>query len=965
MGFGAELKDFAAAFQTTYSAVSDRRDKKFERERNARNDPIDNEYKQSVTEGNKLKNKWYDEITANALESSNVDMDTKRQALKYADQNDESLIRNRDSVTDQNRVNTLDKLRGEDRGVGGPTDYQGTPRDPLLENSSYDTSDASNDTQASAIPVAYTGRGVESNSTDWLQYANQGATRNKPLNPKLVKALDFLPDMGITMKVFSGGQDATGPRRTGSHRHDHGNAGDAFFFKNGRKLDWANANDRPIFQQIVREGRKRGISGIGAGDGYMQRGSMHIGFGSPSVWGRGGKGANAPGWLRSAYNNEQSIATGGLVQHAASGGVIDEPTINPVNNRPNLPNDDGSYSTELSVTVTNPRLNGGKPTNIPSIWNGTRFDPQDEEVIVDQALKSGQQFQAFDSIPAAVEAAKARSNDLGRGVPGGDEAEAVHNPAEEGQEQALPIEGPIPAERPAYSAVPVDGDPKAKKDTSGSNFDPKDASDPRKVGFDKAHEAVMEGVNFALQEAGLAKGAAVQDPDRAAKMSAYLRGAGAAPQSLINQAYDAVDPDHKLPEGERTMAALASVYDYYLNKNEPEKAKAAASSIIQYQRRLAGTYASIAQAAAEGGDIDKALEASVRAYAAVPDGKGLNAKKLENGSYALEFTDEATGKVTSKTVATPQQIGAWAMNVTPSTYDNLIMEAAGMRAEKSDKPSDEFQTLAAGLDTGKMPTNKEMAGLTLEEQKELRIRMDSAKSDKAAAAKEASGGDVKPLTYEQKDKKRAELTNDTWQQMQDAPESEGSDTPYYMGMKEVTPQDKSRMIDAATDAIGSPRNQADGVTISDQDALEAAFFVATGDGNVQTHAVAGGVEVFLNDYRPPVFFPMARFKQLENIDRVKKRNTSNLEQRKIKDAKTENAVGRAAAGAPAENLRRRTEDSRVGDRKAFVDPDIKALSPGGVPTTGAPVDIIEGSRGLKVDPSTQSAVDRLQQLLGL
>jgi hypothetical protein len=29
-------------------------------------------------------------------------------------------------------------------------------------------------------------------------------------------------------------------------------------------------------------------------------------------------------------------------------------------------NADGSYSTELSITVTNPKLNGGKPTNIPS-----------------------------------------------------------------------------------------------------------------------------------------------------------------------------------------------------------------------------------------------------------------------------------------------------------------------------------------------------------------------------------------------------------------------------------------------------------------------------------------------------------------------------------------------------------------------------------------------------------------------
>lgn len=138
--------------------------------------------------------------------------------------------------------------------------------------------------------------------TSWLAYDNQGATRNKPLAPKLVDALSFLPQMGVTMKVFSGGQDETGPHRTGSHRHDDGNAGDVFFYKDGRKLDWANPQDLPIFEQIVQEGKARGITGIGAGEGYMQPGSMHIGFGTPSVWGAGGRGDNAPSWLRSAYN---------------------------------------------------------------------------------------------------------------------------------------------------------------------------------------------------------------------------------------------------------------------------------------------------------------------------------------------------------------------------------------------------------------------------------------------------------------------------------------------------------------------------------------------------------------------------------------------------------------------------------------------------------------------------------------
>jgi len=148
---------------------------------------------------------------------------------------------------------------------------------------------------------------------NFIRYANQEAVREMPLDPKLVEAMSFLPELGITMEVFSGGQHtaeevaeaaARGETldRTGSVRHDHGGAGDVFFYKDGRKLDWANAADVPLYQDIVRRAKARGVTGFGAGPGYMQPGSMHLGFGKPAVWGAGGEGVNAPGWLTEAYN---------------------------------------------------------------------------------------------------------------------------------------------------------------------------------------------------------------------------------------------------------------------------------------------------------------------------------------------------------------------------------------------------------------------------------------------------------------------------------------------------------------------------------------------------------------------------------------------------------------------------------------------------------------------------------------
>jgi hypothetical protein len=140
---------------------------------------------------------------------------------------------------------------------------------------------------------------------DWLKYSNKGKIRNQQISPELQKAMGFLGDMGISMDVFSGGQDGKGKgnRRTGSVRHDHGGAADVFFSKDGRQLNWSNPDDLGVFKEIVGRARASGVTGFGAGPGYMNQGSMHIGFGEPGVWGAGGRGKNAPAWLTEAFNN--------------------------------------------------------------------------------------------------------------------------------------------------------------------------------------------------------------------------------------------------------------------------------------------------------------------------------------------------------------------------------------------------------------------------------------------------------------------------------------------------------------------------------------------------------------------------------------------------------------------------------------------------------------------------------------
>jgi len=78
--------------------------------------------------------------------------------------------------------------------------------------------------------------------------------------------------------------------------------------------------------------------------------------------------------------------------------------------RPRIPMGDGSYATEYSITVTDPRLNDGRPTNIPSIWGGQFLG---DDAAVENAVQSGQTFAAFDTIAQAERAAERRSQMLG------------------------------------------------------------------------------------------------------------------------------------------------------------------------------------------------------------------------------------------------------------------------------------------------------------------------------------------------------------------------------------------------------------------------------------------------------------------------------------------------------------------------------------------------------------------------
>lgn len=140
-----------------------------------------------------------------------------------------------------------------------------------------------------------------------------GAVRSKPISGDLRGVLNRAAnDAGVTVEVYSGGQDEAGPNRTGSRRHDHGNAADLKLYTvtDGKKalVDFTTPAGEAIYRKFVSSAVSAGATGIGADVGYMGSSSIHVGFGNQATWGAGGRGASAPAWLREAYESGQRVS---------------------------------------------------------------------------------------------------------------------------------------------------------------------------------------------------------------------------------------------------------------------------------------------------------------------------------------------------------------------------------------------------------------------------------------------------------------------------------------------------------------------------------------------------------------------------------------------------------------------------------------------------------------------------------
>ena len=254
-------------------------------------------------------------------------------------------------------------------------------------------------------------------------------------------------------------------------------------------------------------------------------------------------------------------------------------------------------------------------------------------------------------------------------------------------------------------------------------------------------EAVKDGLQQVIRDHGLDQDQAVDTPETENQQRGYLGGSRAASPETVDMFEQTIQEQagEELSQNELTYYSLASEWLYYNSMGEPEAATAAAASLLQHYQRAFSQYASVAQAASSNGDIDGAMEASVRAYANVPTGDELHLSWTKDKKHIIATITDMDGVTTQKQLMTPEEMGAYAMNVNPSSFVTLIAQAAG-REEKETKASGSFAEAVSG------ELGVDVTGWTTPQINAYRQSLtDKAKTAAAAeAGGKKSGSDIAP-----------------------------------------------------------------------------------------------------------------------------------------------------------------------------------------------------------------------------
>lgn len=310
---------------------------------------------------------------------------------------------------------------------------------------------------------------------------------------------------------------------------------------------------------------------------------------------------------------------------------------------------------------------------------------------------------------------------------------------------------PTPAARPtaapsARAAVPVAPEPESAIEfihrdaeqmgsspqarmgtmlSGGSGTDVLRDYEPRRLvqpgGIFEAVDAGLRWISDTIGASGTRNtGGAV--PERAEpNTAAFARNEGRPTPQELQEIDSAIDPRGELSPAERSVARLYGAYNYYLARNEPQKAREAAASILMHTRDFTMRAGAIAQAQWERGEREAAMRTIIRAYDEIPDGRRLEIAPQGEGAMLTLWDDQ--GRPTPLGMASVDDF----MRITTGMQNGSVwlQQMAGMTRPPTERQRENEAARPEGGSGRGTQTEREAAARREQREQEL-ARIDAA-----------------------------------------------------------------------------------------------------------------------------------------------------------------------------------------------------------------------------------------------
>ena len=164
------------------------------------------------------------------------------------------------------------------------------------------------------------------------------------------------------------------------------------------------------------------------------------------------------------------------------------------------------------------------------------------------------------------------------------------------------------------------------------------------------------------------------DEHTAGGYHALMAGHGAAPINMIEQGFQKLDPQGKMPVNQKIELLSQHLYDYYVGQGKPEMASKVAFEVAQFGSVMAKKQAGQAGDLLQGGDFDGAMTHLTAGYNWLVDGHTAD---YDPRSRMVTLRDSKSGEVTGQIPATPDLVKNLTLGMSSGELNWDIMRGRG------------------------------------------------------------------------------------------------------------------------------------------------------------------------------------------------------------------------------------------------------------------------------------------------